>query len=251
MAVLSRTALEASPLADLHAIASELGIDGFRRLRKAELVDAILERGGGGDDDGEEQLAEEVVDEAAEEPAARPARPPQPAPDARDDRGGDRAARGGAGRGGRADRRGRRGAARQRLGVRPRLAAPSRPIEDVYVSAAQVRRCELVSGDRVSGPVRRPAPLGALSVARPRRRRSTARRPRRSPRARRSTSCRARCRPSASSSATGTRRSTRIDALAPIGRGSRVVIAGARARGQDRGAAAPRRRARRPRRRSR
>jgi transcription termination factor Rho len=28
--------------------------------------------------------------------------------------------------------------------------------EDVYISAAQVRRCELVSGDRVSGPVRKP-----------------------------------------------------------------------------------------------
>src|SRR5690606_24293752 len=27
---------------------------------------------------------------------------------------------------------------------------------DVYVSAAQVRRCELVSGDRISGPVRPP-----------------------------------------------------------------------------------------------
>ena len=47
MSVLSRSALEASPLADLHAIASELGIDGFRRLRKADLVDAILDRQGG------------------------------------------------------------------------------------------------------------------------------------------------------------------------------------------------------------
>ena len=42
MPVLHRDALEASPLADLHAIASELGIDGFRRLRKAELIDRIL-----------------------------------------------------------------------------------------------------------------------------------------------------------------------------------------------------------------
>ena len=42
MTVLHRDALEASPLADLHAIASELGIDGFRRLRKAELIDRIL-----------------------------------------------------------------------------------------------------------------------------------------------------------------------------------------------------------------
>src|SRR6476659_2319590 len=49
MAVLHRDALEASPLADLHAIASELGIDGFRRLRKADLVDVIIERQGGED----------------------------------------------------------------------------------------------------------------------------------------------------------------------------------------------------------
>src|SRR5207237_7685752 len=34
---------------------------------------------------------------------------------------------------------------------------PSEPSDnDVYISAAQVRRCELVSGDRVSGPVRAP-----------------------------------------------------------------------------------------------
>ena len=33
MPVLHRDALEASPLADLHAIDSELCIDGFRRLR--------------------------------------------------------------------------------------------------------------------------------------------------------------------------------------------------------------------------
>ena len=42
MSVLDRTALEDSPLADLHAIASELGLDGYRRLRKAALIDAIL-----------------------------------------------------------------------------------------------------------------------------------------------------------------------------------------------------------------
>jgi len=47
MSVLDRSALEASPLADLHALASELSIDGYRRLRKAELIDAILVRQGG------------------------------------------------------------------------------------------------------------------------------------------------------------------------------------------------------------
>src|SRR5262245_53725170 len=42
--VLDRSALEASPLADLHLLANELGVDGFRRLRKPELVDAIVAR---------------------------------------------------------------------------------------------------------------------------------------------------------------------------------------------------------------
>ena len=47
MSVLDRGALDQSPLADLHAIASELSLDGYRRLRKADLIDAIIERQGG------------------------------------------------------------------------------------------------------------------------------------------------------------------------------------------------------------
>ena len=42
MTVLARSELEASPLADLHTIANQVGLEGFRRLRKAELIDAIL-----------------------------------------------------------------------------------------------------------------------------------------------------------------------------------------------------------------
>jgi transcription termination factor Rho len=37
-----------------------------------------------------------------------------------------------------------------------RVSPPEPSDEDVYISAAQVRRCELVSGDRVAGPVRTP-----------------------------------------------------------------------------------------------
>ena len=37
-----------------------------------------------------------------------------------------------------------------------RVSPPEPSDEDVYISAAQVRRCELVSGDEVSGPVRTP-----------------------------------------------------------------------------------------------
>src|SRR5690242_17311494 len=77
MTVLHRDALEASPLADLHAIASELGIDGFRRLRKDDLINRILEREGGdeaGGADDDDDVAADIVDEAAEEPEARPRR---------------------------------------------------------------------------------------------------------------------------------------------------------------------------------
>ncbi|HEY7621045.1 MAG TPA: Rho termination factor N-terminal domain-containing protein [Solirubrobacteraceae bacterium] len=158
MTVLHRDALEASPLADLHAIASELGIDGFRRLRKADLIDRILERdGANGDGDDAEGVAAEIVDEAAEEAEARPRR--------------RRGTRGGRGRSGRdaGDRDDDEGAGERRDEVVEgvvellgngsgfvRLDPPEPSDDDVYVSAAQVRRCELVSGDRVSGPVRKP-----------------------------------------------------------------------------------------------
>src|SRR5207245_2927127 len=63
MPVLERSELEASPLADLHAIADQIGLEGFRRLRKADLIDAIL---------------------GAEEPAAAGDQPRQDSPEAQD-----------------------------------------------------------------------------------------------------------------------------------------------------------------------
>jgi transcription termination factor Rho len=208
MSVLSRPALESSPLADLHAIASELGIDGFRRLRKADLIDRIVAHQEGDDDGGS---SAEVVDEAAAEPAARPRRRragrgrgraeadaadadvadvDEEAEDAEagagaegdlvkvEDEGDEdeddrpaRPARGGRGRGGRdrdgdrGDRGGDREAERVVEGVVEllangsgflRLTPPEPSDDDVYISAAQVRRCELVSGDRVAGPARKP-----------------------------------------------------------------------------------------------
>ncbi len=47
MSVLDRATLEESTLADLHAIASELSIDGYRRLRKGDLIDTIIGHQGG------------------------------------------------------------------------------------------------------------------------------------------------------------------------------------------------------------
>jgi transcription termination factor Rho len=191
MSVLERSELEASPLADLHAIANQIGLDGFRRLRKAELIDAIL-----GEPAGSAPREEAEPDgEAPPRPRRRAPRsrranaaaePAEEAQDSGEDE--DSAARSaraangngsrrGRGRGGRSSSTGSasRGAARadaeedssarvasgvvEVLGNGSaflRMDPPEPSDEDVYVSAAQVRRCELVSGDQVSGPVRTP-----------------------------------------------------------------------------------------------
>jgi transcription termination factor Rho len=210
MPVLDREALEASPLADLHAIASELSIDGYRRLRRAELIDAILGRQSG-----------EAQDEDAKQPEEASADADADA-DAEDESGSGRRRRGR--RGGRGRSAASQGASRAEAGTagaepeqqpeseeaaesKPEEAAESKPEraaepkreeaaeskreevaeskpedevvegvvellpngsgfvrvnppepsdDDVYVSAAQVKRCELVSGDRITGPRRAP-----------------------------------------------------------------------------------------------
>ena len=63
MAVLERSELQASPLADLHAIADQLGLDGFRRVRKPEPIDAILGEAKP-EDDGEVPAAADPDDES-------------------------------------------------------------------------------------------------------------------------------------------------------------------------------------------
>lgn len=162
MAVLDRASLEQSPLADLHAIASELSLDGYRRLRKAELIDAILKRQGG----SEGQPAAE--ESAAEEPAGD-----EPAPKRRRNRRGGRGRRGGAAE---AEKDEAGDEASEDTAEQPkseqtvegvvellpngsaflRVDPPDPSDDDVYVSGAQVRRMELVSGDRVAGPRRAP-----------------------------------------------------------------------------------------------
>lgn len=186
MPVLERPALAESPLADLHAIASELGIDGFRRLRKDELIDAIIARQGGAPSPASDRADEETParprrrrggrgrtredrDEREPAPAAAPEADATEQPEER-----ERPARRGRGKAARAEEpSGReRGRDREEPGERTaegvvelgengsgfvRVGADGQPTdEDVYISAAQVRRCELVDGDRVSGPVRPP-----------------------------------------------------------------------------------------------
>ena len=190
--VLDRSALAESPLADLHLLANELGVDGFRRLRKADLIDAIVAKQAGDDlarpDLARPDLASESETEAEAEPDGEGAERPR-----RGRRGGRSRARSRdtdsdtdtdaepaerAERGERAERpqRAERGGRRERT-ERPeaedrvvegviellgngsafvRLSPPDPTDEDVYVSAAQVKRCELVSGDRVGGPMRPP-----------------------------------------------------------------------------------------------
>lgn len=190
MSVLARSELEASPLADLHAIADQIGLEGFRRLRKSDLIEAILSHSGGVADGAG---AEEAEEEAEAKPKARRRRAPrvrrdkaaeaegeaeaeeveEPAKDeaeaAAEEEERPRASRRRGGRGSRAasedDEEVGGGKARTAEGVVEvlgngsaflRVDPPEPSDDDVYISAAQVRRCELVSGDRVSGPVRTP-----------------------------------------------------------------------------------------------
>ena len=249
--VLDRSGLEKSPLADLHLLANELGVDGFRRLRKADLIDAILDRQAGrrrvadAAEDGDDDDAD-AEDRGRGRPRPREADAPRPPrrprrgarrdeDDGDDDRGRrrgrrrraeDEPARGGRGRGReRPTSRARRPRPRRRRRARtrsPRASSSCSPTarassacaageptdDDVYVSAAQVKRCELVSGDRVAGPVRAPRrserfpSLVRVDTI-------NGRPPTRSPRAPASRTCPPRSRPSASSSAPRTRPSRR------------------------------------------
>ena len=197
MPVLERSELEASPLADLHAIADQLGLDGFRRLRKAELIDAILGDTPASGDRKEEPREAEEAEEATPRPRRRRSRrgasasseegdaeapeaseeeeiPSRPLADSEGERGGrrgrGRGTRGGSGeRSSRAEPESSAGAeaegGRVASGVVEvlgngsaflRVDPPEPSDEDVYISAAQVRRCELVTGDQVSGPARTP-----------------------------------------------------------------------------------------------
>src|SRR3954451_23633204 len=153
MPVLDRKELEESPLSDLHAIASELGIEGYRRLRRDDLIDALA--GDGGSSSKEEAADDKPkpkprsrsrsrTKKTEGKPAASKAeaKKEEPEPEVEDD-----------------DETEVRGGVLDILPngsgfMRPDAFAHSR--EDVYVSPAQIRRCELRAGDEVEGPVRSP-----------------------------------------------------------------------------------------------
>jgi transcription termination factor Rho len=233
MPVLTRSALEDSPLADLHELAKELAIDAFRKLRKGDLVDAILLRQGEADEPeaaappalepGADEEAGAAPEDAEDEerPRRRSRRGGRSRVRSRDEDTGDaetpdalpvphaipadedapalEAAPGAEDAPAPADvapeveeaarprsRRARVARSRDDLdggdgqearepaeGAEPVVAgvveilgngsgflrvagAGEASDDDAYISAAQIRRCELVSGDRVSGPVRPP-----------------------------------------------------------------------------------------------
>ncbi|MBB4664732.1 Rho termination factor N-terminal domain-containing protein [Conexibacter arvalis] len=164
--MLERSALADSPLADLHAIAGELGIDGFRRLRKEDLIDAIVERQGGGSDaaaggnggDGERpkrrrggrnRNRDRDRDRDESQGEERPERREREPRGGREENGKDKGPKEGEVVTGVVELLGNGSGF-------VRLNGPDASDGDVYVSAAQVRRCELVDGDKVSGPVRAP-----------------------------------------------------------------------------------------------
>ncbi|HLI61070.1 MAG TPA: Rho termination factor N-terminal domain-containing protein [Solirubrobacteraceae bacterium] len=214
MSVLDRSALTESPLADLHAIASELSIDGFRRLRREELIDAIVDKQGGSPDSEPDSGSEEPAGGGRRRRGRRGGRGAADGADAGSAADTDRAAepeaeqeaeeapkpRRSRSRARKADeeappaeaaaepaeeerparaRRGRGRAAEERVAEeRAQATAPEdenvegtvevlpngsgfvrlggSPEDDVYISSAQVKRCELVTGDTISGPRRAP-----------------------------------------------------------------------------------------------
>jgi transcription termination factor Rho len=168
MPVLDRKELEESPLSDLHAIASELGIEGYRRLRRDDLIDALA--GGPSSDSGASASKEDEdkpkprsrsrsrsrsssrkTDEKPSESRAKKAKEKEKDDDEpagseaqADDDDGDTEVRQGV------------------LDILPNGSGFMRPDafahsrDDVYVSPAQIRRLELRAGDQVEGPVRSP-----------------------------------------------------------------------------------------------
>jgi len=265
MPVLDRSELQSSPLADLHTIANELGVDGFRRLRREELVAAIL---------GEEvepepvaaverqprQRARATRSESA--PATSRRRPREDGPSSERTRPSRRAAEperpaSRSTSGAAADGRVVEGVVevRDNGSAFLRLNPPGPSEDDVYIAPAQVKRCELVSGDRVTGPVRKPrrserhpslarietingesadsrgpAPAGAAAGASDRPAASTRQRARRSSTSRTAPAA-VETGPAFPTQALGLGAAdatlAATEALAPLGFGSRAVIVGA------------------------
>jgi transcription termination factor Rho len=157
------SSLDQAHISELHALAAELGVPGFRLMRRPELVDAVREAGGERDVksvERSEQAEKRRGDELPHERRRSSGR-----------RGGERRSRE---RGGERREREREREAEEEadaadaepvtgvLDVLPqrygflRLSGLESAEGDVYISASQIRRCELRPGDEVTGPAREP-----------------------------------------------------------------------------------------------
>lgn len=157
------TDFESKSLAELHEFAGKAKIDGFRRLRRDDLVTRLSDGDGEGSSDGGGSSDSSDDDSGEDRGGARPGRRRRRGGRNRSRRegGGDREPRGG--------RSGRDDSDKPEpepeltevtgvLEVLPRgsglLKAEGVAEAGVYVSPAQIRRCQLRSGDEVNGPVR-------------------------------------------------------------------------------------------------
>jgi transcription termination factor Rho len=117
----SKAELMSKHLAELHALAADAGVPRYRMLRRDELVEELLDRAG----------AESEDEARVERPRYRP-------------------------------RRAETGEVTGRLEIVRaghgflRVEGAEEDADDVYVSASQIRRCELEDGDEVEGPARPP-----------------------------------------------------------------------------------------------
>ncbi|MGH2674101.1 MAG: transcription termination factor Rho [Actinomycetota bacterium] len=169
MATVDKSVLEEKVLTELQEMASGMGVEGYQRLKKGDLIDAIMNRS--------EESSRKTAAEAGEgkrEGGRRPVNTEAPPRE-----------RGPRGDGRRDDRRGRRGRDRDR-GGRPREREATEeelaeaPVltgvldvlpegygflrttgylpsqQDIYVSLSQIRRFGLRKGDEITGAVRRP-----------------------------------------------------------------------------------------------
>jgi transcription termination factor Rho len=130
-------ALKDRHLAELHAIAADLDIPRYRLLPRDGLVSAIEDRGGAPEREGEPVVEGTVVDDAAAKPVETDAAGPRDEDEPTEEVSGVL------------------DILPQRYGFL-RIQGLSAQPGDVYISAAQIRRCELRTGDSVIGPAREP-----------------------------------------------------------------------------------------------
>jgi transcription termination factor Rho len=128
---MAETDLAQLHLADLHKRAAEQGIEGYRKLSREELIAAL---------EPDEIPAAGAVIAADQEPAVEVDAEGPREPDADEPT---------------VEVSGILELTRQRFGFL-RIAGLHPDPDDVYISASQVRRCELRPGDEVAGPAREP-----------------------------------------------------------------------------------------------